>query len=215
MFVKFTARASSDKSAQQAEALWSACISLWNSVKYGDPTVSWDQRIKPLENEIKAISTAAADGDRLVGTILKTIPVEVKTRGVYPETALRERFIKVEKMARRLALVPEGGAGLFMYFMSYLQSMFIVTQTDPISKEELADKSINFSKLDTYDILNRARYWLDHGNIIQAVKYMNLLNGASRKVASDWINEARIYLETQQAVNALMAYAESSGYSLQ
>lgn len=211
-FKTFLVRADADKSAQRAQALWSACISLWNSVKYGDPTVSWDKRIRPLEKEIKAIGTAAAEGDKLVLTVLKTIPEEVKQRGVYPEDALRERFLKVEKMARRLALVPGDGARLPTYILSYLQSMFIVSQDSAISKEELHDQEIDFSKLDTYDILNRARYWLDHGNIGQSLKYMNLLNGASRKVARDWINEARIYLETQQAVAALLAYAESSGY---
>lgn len=40
---------------------------------------------------------------------------------------------------------------------------------------------------------------------------MNLLQGASRKVAEDWIKEARLLLETQQAANTLMAHAASSG----
>jgi mitofilin len=204
-------RAGAEKSAQQAQALWSACISLWNSVKHGDPTVSWDKRIRPLANEIKAINDSAVEGDRLVVTVLKTIPEEVQKRGVYPEDALRERFFKVSKLARRLALVPEDGARLPVYILSYLQSIFVLNQNDQISKEEINDEKIDFNKLDTYDILNRAKYWLDHGNIAQSLKYMNLLNGASRKVAKDWINEARIYLETQQAVNTLLAYAESSG----
>lgn len=90
--------------------------------------------------------------------------------------------------------------------------MFIISHSENISRDELNNAEFDFSKLDTYDILGRARYWLDHNNISQAVKYMNLLNGASHKIASEWIDEARIYLETQQAINTLMAYAESSGY---
>lgn len=39
---------------------------------------------------------------------------------------------------------------------------------------------------------------------------MNLLQGAPRKVASDWVNEARVLLETQQAANTLMAHAASN-----
>lgn len=49
--------------------------------------------------------------------------------------------------------------------------------------------------------------------MIQALKYMNLLKGASRYVASDWLKEARLLLETQQATNTLMAHAAASGLS--
>lgn len=55
------------------------------------------------------------------------------------------------------------------------------------------------------------RYWMERGNLTQTVKYMNLLQGAPRKMAQDWINEARLLLETQQVVNTLMAHAASSG----
>lgn len=89
--------------------------------------------------------------------VVKSLPKEASTRGIFPEDALRERFLKVEKIARRLALVPENGARLPTYILSYLQSMFIATQSEPITKDELLNKEIDFSKLDTYDILNRAR----------------------------------------------------------
>lgn len=44
-----------------------------------------------------------------------------------------------------------------------------------------------------------------------ALRYMNLLKGAPRCVAKDWMNETRILLETQQAVDTLIAYAGSMG----
>lgn len=43
------------------------------------------------------------------------------------------------------------------------------------------------------------------------LRYMNLLKGAPRSVASDWMNETRILLETQQAIDALLAYAGATG----
>jgi mitofilin len=43
------------------------------------------------------------------------------------------------------------------------------------------------------------------------LRYMNLLKGAARRVAQDWINETQILLETQQAANTLMAHAAASG----
>lgn len=151
---------------------------------------------------------------------------------MFTEDALRERFINVERVARKLALVPEGGASLPVYFLSYLQSLFILKPDDPISQDELQNKPFDYSKLDTYDILNRARqvnlllltlniylisfafcfrYFVDRGDLLQALKYMNLLQGGARRVACDWLNETRLTLETKQAANTLMAHAAASG----
>lgn len=56
-----------------------------------------------------------------------------------------------------------------------------------------------------------SRYYLDRGDFKMTLRYMNLLKGASRCIAKDWMNEARILLETQQAVDALLAYAGANG----
>lgn len=139
--------------------------------------------------------------------MLNGLPEEALKRGVYPEDALRERFIRVDEVARRVAIVPESGAKLPIYLLSYLQSLLIITPSNPISKDELQDKLVDFNQFDNYDILNRAKYWLDRGDLLQAVKYMNMLTGASRKVANEWLKEARLLLETQQAANVLIAHA--------
>ncbi|XP_037909381.1 MICOS complex subunit Mic60 isoform X2 [Hermetia illucens] len=205
------ARAESERCAHQAQALWAACQALWASVRTGDPGVHWQLKLRPLSSEIKAVGRAAAEGDELVTVVLQSLPKEALARGVYPEDALRERFINVERVARKVALVPEEGASLPVYLLSYLQSMLIMRPDNPISQEELENKVFDFSKLDTYDVLNRARYFLDRGDLTQAVKYLNLLQGAPRKVANDWLKEARLLLETQQASNTLMAHAAASG----
>lgn len=203
-------RADAEKSAHQAQALWGACQSLWSSIRSGQPGKSWREQLRPLKDEIGAVARAA-EGDELVGVVLKGLSETAKNRGVYPEDALRERFIKVEQVSRRLALVPAEGARLPLYFLSFLQAALIAKPDVPISKDELEDKPFDFNKLDTYDILNRARYWLDRGDLVKTVQYMNLLQGASRKAAMDWLNEARLLLETQQAASTLMAHASSSG----
>lgn len=205
------ARAESEKCAHQAQSLWAACQALWASVRAGEPGVHWQQKLRPLINEIKAVSKAAAEGDELVAVVLQNLPHEALNRGVYPEDALRERFLNVERVARKVALVPAEGASLPVYLLSYIQSFLIMRPDNPISNDELQDKPIDFSKLDTYDILNRARYFLDRGDLTQSLKYMNLLQGAPRKVARDWLKEARLLLETQQAANTLMAHAAASG----
>lgn len=89
--------------------------------------------------------------------VLEGIPKEAKERGVFPEDALRERFIKVEQVARKLALVPEGGSKLPLHILSYLQSLLLVKAASPIPQAELNDEEVDFSKLTTNDILQRAR----------------------------------------------------------
>lgn len=64
-----------------------------------------------------------------------------------------------------------------------------------------------------YRFLLSHRYYVDRGNFVQALKYANLLKGASRRVATDWINETRLLLETQQAADVLLTHAATSGLS--
>ena len=52
---------------------------------------------------------------------------------------------------------------------------------------------------------------MDRGDFRMALRYMNLLKGAPRCVAREWMNETRILLETQQAIDTLVAYAGSMG----
>lgn len=109
-----------------------------------------------MKNEIKAVGSAG-EGDELVAVVLNTLPETARDRGVYPEEALRERFVNVDKVARRLALVPAEGASLPVYLLSFIQAALIARPAEAISQDELDDKQFDFGKLDTYEILNRAR----------------------------------------------------------
>ncbi|XP_015597219.1 MICOS complex subunit Mic60 isoform X4 [Cephus cinctus] len=205
------ARLEEEKGASDAQMLWAACQTLARALKLAPPGIPAEKALRPLEPEIKAVSKAAPKEDPLVRAAIQGIPEEAVKRGVFPEDALRERFFKVENMARRLALVPENGASLPIYLLSYLQSFLLVKAISPISKTELQDEPFDVQSLSTYDILQRARYWVDRGDFKMALRYMNLLQGAPRCVAREWMNEARILLETQQAVDTLIAYAGATG----
>lgn len=88
---------------------------------------------------------------------MENLPKEAKTRGVYPEDALRARFLKVEKLARRLALVPAEGAGLPKYLLSYVQAALVIQPSEVITAAELNNEPFDFNQLNTFEILNRAR----------------------------------------------------------
>ncbi|KAL1138065.1 hypothetical protein AAG570_009760 [Ranatra chinensis] len=203
-------RVGQDKKAQQSQVLWSACQSLEASLRDVPSAVPAESQLRPLQNEVDAIAKSSAH-DELVEAVVASIPVEALVRGVFTESVLKERFLRVEKVAHRVALLPEGGSSMLVMLLSYLQSVFIVNSPSPIPAYELANEPFEPSKFDTFDILQRARYWLDRGNMSQCLRYMNLLEGAPRAVASEWMREARIHLETKQAANALMAHASASG----
>lgn len=99
----------------------------------------------------------STEKDELVNVILDTLPEEAKARGVYPENAIRERFLKVERLARQLALVPEKDASIVTYVLSYLQSVLIIQPKELISQAELNNEPIDISKLSTFEILDRTR----------------------------------------------------------
>lgn len=54
---------------------------------------------------------------------------------------------------------------------------------------------------------------MDLDDILQAVRYMNLLTGAPKAVAKEWIEEATILLETLQAADTLLAHACAGSFS--
>ncbi|CAL7937897.1 unnamed protein product [Xylocopa violacea] len=205
------ARMEEERGASNAQILWSACQALARAVKSAPAGARVEDTIRPLEPEIRAVTKAAPKEDPLVVAAIQGIPEEAAKRGVFPEDVLRARFLKVEEVARRLAMVPEEGAALPIYLLSYLQSYLIINNANPIPQSEIEDNPIDVSTLNTYDILHRARYWLDRGDFKMTLRYMNLLKGAPRSIAKDWMNETRILLETQQAVDTLLAYAGALG----
>ncbi|XP_050306901.1 MICOS complex subunit Mic60-like isoform X2 [Anthonomus grandis grandis] len=199
--------ANNELSFHDAPALWCASQSLKQAIKWGSPGIPWKNQMRPLHKELGAMMSAVSHNDELARVVINGVPKEAFER----EEALKQRFNEVDKLARKVDLVPAKGAPLLVHILSYLQSILLIKSASYISQSELNDEEIDFNKLSTHDILYRARFWLDRGDLTQALKYMNLLQGAPRVVARQWIHEAKILLETEQAANLLMAYAISCG----
>lgn len=103
------------------------------------------------------INLFVAEGDALVSTVVASIPSTARSRGVFSELALRDRFLRVEKLAYRLANLPEGRVSIPAIFLSYLQSFLLIKPSSPIPPAELANEPFDPSSLNNYDILYRAR----------------------------------------------------------
>lgn len=187
--------------------MWLSCLALNGVIRIGtDTAYTWEGQIKALKPEVTAIRDAAV-GHPFVETVVKTLPEESLERGVWTEDNLKARFPKVKRVCKRVAMIDETGGSLFKYFMSYVQSYFIF---DAIFAKSENDE-VDIDKLDTFKILSHADYWLERGDLEQAVRFLNLLTGEPRKVAHDWLKEAKLLLETRQAAYALTAFASASG----
>lgn len=154
-------------------------------------------------------SEAASKIDSLSKLALKSIPKGVIDNGVYSEDALIQRFEKVDKVCKRVSLVDEQNSTLVRYALSYIQSMLIIDRSK-ISDPELNNEELDFSKLDTYDILARVKHYLGERNLEMSLRYANQLRGEPRRVASDWIRDVRHHLEVRQVSSIVQAQCSAA-----
>jgi len=214
-------RSQLESKIREAQELWLACKALTLALSIENPA---DGILPPLKKEVgvlkkvaektRSISGSSSGGTsphgEFINAVLSSLPGEALNRGVYTDQSLRDRFFRVEKMARRTALVKDGESSLLIYLLSYIQSFLVITP----SNEKLPDanEALDIDSLSTFDIIGLARGCVERGDIAQAVKYMTLLKGESANVSKDWVKEARLLLETRQACDALLAHASAFGF---
>ncbi|GBP32579.1 MICOS complex subunit Mic60 [Eumeta japonica] len=196
-------RAKAEEEARRAMTLWAAAEALLSTTRRITDRTS-------VRNEITALEKAAGKDNNLVMTILKSIPEEVKEMGVLTENALKQGFDRMEKTALKVALIGKEGAALPIYFLSWLQFKLLFTKLGAIPQDELDDKPADFTKLDTFEIMQRARYFMEHGDLHSALRYVNLLRGAPRAASQNWREAVKQHLELRQAALAVMAQASAS-----
>lgn len=187
-----------------ARLLWISCQALLVRMRYA-PQIPLEQ--DPAYDVLKKF---AANNNPLAINVIDSLPAKALKEGVQSEESLMDRFSKVEKICKRVALVDESGAGLSKYLVSYLQSLFIIDNVKVSEDEVLGRTLVDPTSWQTFDILARVRYCLAKRNLEQAVRYANQLKGQARVVARDWIRDARVYLETRQALSVLSTYAEAT-----
>ncbi|NXY16016.1 MIC60 protein, partial [Atrichornis clamosus] len=190
-----------EEEARKAHQLWLSVEAL----KYCMRSGTGDSPMEPLESAVKAIK-ASCSNNAFTEALTAALPQESLTRGVYSEEALRARFYTVQKLAKRVAMIDETRNSLYQYFLSYLQSLLVFHPQQLKPPAELSPDD-----LDTFKLLSYASYCIEHGDLELAAKFVNQLRGESRRVAHDWLTEARMTLETKQIVDILTAYASAVG----
>ncbi|KAM3939090.1 MICOS complex subunit MIC60 isoform 2-T2 [Leptodactylus fuscus] len=190
-----------EEEARKAHHLWLAIEAL----KFTLRSASGETPTEPLEGAVQAIR-ASCSSNEFTEALTTALPQESLQRGVYSEEALRARFYTVRNLARRVALIDETRNSLYQYFLSYIQSILMFEPKQLRPPSELTSED-----LDTFKLLSYASYCIEHGDLELAAKLVNQLRGESRRVAQDWLTEARLTLETKQVIDILCAYASAVG----
>ncbi|XP_030621578.1 MICOS complex subunit MIC60 isoform X2 [Chanos chanos] len=190
-----------EEEARKAHQLWLSVEAL----NYSLNTAGADAPTEPLEDAVRTIKEKCAENE-FAQALTLALPEESLTRGVFSEASLRARFYGIRQLARRVALIDETRNSLYQYFLSYLQSVLLFEREQEAPPAKLAPED-----LDTFKLLAYATYSIEHGDLELAAKFVNQLRGESRRVAQDWLKEARLTLETKQVVSLLSAYANAVG----
>jgi len=170
--------------------LWLACSSL-KSILCAQ--VQLNNSISPLKFHLDTIKLASEklasffddfdeqilEFNEFLQQIIDSIPRQALDRGVYTDGTLRDRFFRVEKMAKRTALLKNENSSLLMYLLSYLQSL--VTISPSTEKLPDVDANIELDNLSNNDAITLAKGCVERGDIAQAVRYMTLLKGEPAK----------------------------------
>lgn len=208
-------RAEFEKQSHQVQRLWLACEALQTAISSGNVTGStWHGRLKPLGPEVQLIKQSFPE-QPAIRAILDSMPEVALHRGVWTESGLMERFKRVDKVCRQVAMVDETAGvngSIFRYFLSSFQAKLMVPGVSKIY--ENPDEEVDVKELhNVFFLLDNAQACLDRGDLPQAVRFVNQLNGEPRRAISDWLNEARLLLETKQLSTALLASASAAGFS--
>lgn len=189
-----------DRYQRRLQELWIASqalnAALEESVVHG--------RTRTLMPEMVSIMHLGGKNE-VIQEIIETIPEAAAMYGVVPEKDLLQRFDRVKGVCKKVALVGEEGGSVGHYLLSFVKSIFVYTGWYRRS----FGNEINPDEIGPYEILAKADYFVEQGDLEQAAKFMSLLKGASRQMCNDWLVEVRLLLETKQTAQLLLSYAAS------
>ena len=189
------------------QGLRTACDTLNSALQQANSNPDPTERYS-FSNEITAVRESS-QGDPFILSMLDSLP-QAPVMGIQSEAGLKERFKKVKRICKRVALVSETGGGLGTYALSYIQSLLTISTWT----SSAVDGTPPSRNMDTFNLLSLADTHLSQGSLEGAVQAMNCLEGEPRRVAQDWLRDARLYLETRQAVTLISQYIAATSISI-
>lgn len=188
-----------DDLAREMQSLWSAmsllCFDMSN--------VCEGSRTKKL-NKLTEILRCRPSDD-ILSELLSSLSDSAAQFGVVTEAALMRQFHDIKHICKQVAAVQDKESSVFVYIFSYVKSWFVYSSF----YEKESNMDINPNLLGAYEILERADYCIQQGDLEQAAKFMSQLKGVPRNISAEWLREVRLLLEAKQSVNLLLAYVTS------
>ncbi|KAF8863086.1 hypothetical protein BDZ45DRAFT_148357 [Acephala macrosclerotiorum] len=148
---------------------------------------------RPFVRELAALKEIASD-DPVVNAAIASINPTAYQRGIPSSAQLIDRFRRVATEVRKASLLPEE-AGVASHASSYLLSKLL------FKKKGLATGD------DVESILTRTETFLEEGDLDNAAREMNGLQGWAKTLSRDWLGEVRKVLEVQQALDVIATEA--------
>jgi len=160
--------------ANNAQQLWLAVQNLHEILNTS--TADTNSEVAMIKSNIEAIKVSAPDNE-FVQKLVNSVPEKALENGVWTEPDLKDRFKSVKEICKKVALIDERGGSLFKYFLSYVQSFFIVEYKFDYSKLEGPNGTplLDEIELNTFNILNLADHYVDNGQIDLAVNTCKII----------------------------------------
>jgi len=141
---------------------------------------------RPFVKELAALKEVA-NGDKIVDAAIASINPTAYQRGIPSSAQLVDRFRRVATEVRKASLLPED-AGIASHAAGLLLSKVL------FKKQGLAVGN------DVESILTRTETYLEEGNLDDAAREMNMLQGWAKTLSKDWLGDVRRVLEVKQAL---------------
>ncbi|CAI2352543.1 unnamed protein product [Caenorhabditis sp. 36 PRJEB53466] len=184
---------------RKSKQMWLATQNLKETVIFGNrASCCMEGRRAPLGAQLKTLVSCASN-DQFVKHVEAAMPKLSKVRGEYTEEDLNTRFNKVCRIGRRVAYVKENG-GALSHLYSWLKSALTLSLVTPeISITPLEETNIS--------LLARAEKLWKNGKKADAIRLLQMTDGATRRVASDFIQDARRQQEALFLSRLLLAHS--------
>lgn len=154
-------------------------------------------RPRPFVKELSALQAVAPD-DTVVKAAIASINPTAYQRGVPTSAQLIDRFRRVAAEVRKASLLPED-AGVASHAASWAMSKFLFKK-----------KGMTVGD-DVESVLTRTETLLEEGNLDEAAREMNMLDGWAKTLSWDWLSECRRVLEVRQAMDVIATEARLEG----
>jgi mitofilin len=145
-----------------------------------------EARPQPFVREMAALKLVA-DGDAVVDAAIASINPSAYQRGIPSPAQLIDRYRRVASEVRKASLLPED-AGVASHAASFILSKVM------FKKQGQPQGS------DVESVLTRTETLLEEGDLDNAAREMNTLQGWSAVLAKDWLQDCRKVLEVRQAL---------------